>query len=89
MTKSELIEKIAAKNPHLMLKDVERIVAVVFDALFQLWPKAKESNSEVLGLSLSATAVPALPKIREPANASKWKKEESRISKSESSCLNF
>ena len=28
MTRSELIEKIAAKNPHLMLKDVENIVAV-------------------------------------------------------------
>ena len=34
MTKSELIEKIAAKNPHLMLKDVERIVSVVFDTIF-------------------------------------------------------
>ena len=33
MTKSELIEKIAAKNPHLMLKDVERIVSVVFDTI--------------------------------------------------------
>ena len=33
MTKSELIERIANKNPHLMLKDVERIVAVVFDKI--------------------------------------------------------
>ncbi len=33
MTKSELIEKIAAKNPHLMIKDVERIVSVVFDTI--------------------------------------------------------
>ena len=29
----ELIERIANKNPHLMLKDVERIVAVVFDKI--------------------------------------------------------
>ena len=29
MTRSELIEKIAAKNPHLMTKDVEKIVDVV------------------------------------------------------------
>ena len=29
MTKSELIEKIAEKNPNLMLRDVERIVNVV------------------------------------------------------------
>ena len=33
MTISELIEKIANKNPHLMLKDVERIVAVIFDTI--------------------------------------------------------
>lgn len=33
MTKSELIEKIAAKNPHLMLKDVERVVSVVLDKI--------------------------------------------------------
>lgn len=33
MTRSELIEKIANKNPHLMVKDVERIVAVVFDKI--------------------------------------------------------
>ena len=33
MTKSELIEKIAAKNPHLMLKDVESIVNVVLDKI--------------------------------------------------------
>lgn len=33
MTRSELIEKIASKNPHLLVKDVERIVAVVFDKI--------------------------------------------------------
>lgn len=33
MTRSELIEKIAAKNPHLTVKDVERIVAVVFETI--------------------------------------------------------
>ena len=33
MTRSELIERIANKNPHLKLKDVERIVAVVFDKI--------------------------------------------------------
>lgn len=89
MTKSELIEKIAAKNPHLMLKDVERIVAVVFDSIISALAKGERVEFRGFGVSLSATAVPALPKIREPANASKWKKEESRISKSESSCLNF
>ena len=33
MTKSELIERIANKNPHLMLKDVERIVGVILDKI--------------------------------------------------------
>ncbi len=33
MTKSELIEKIAEKNPNLMLRDVERIVNVVLEKI--------------------------------------------------------
>jgi len=33
VTRSELIERIANKNPHLMLKDVERIVDVVFNKI--------------------------------------------------------
>lgn len=41
MTKSELIERIAAKNPHLMVKDVERIVAVVFDRIIAALAKGE------------------------------------------------
>ncbi|MBQ7633754.1 MAG: integration host factor subunit beta [Alphaproteobacteria bacterium] len=33
MTRSELIEKIAAKMPNLTLKDIESIVSVVFEKL--------------------------------------------------------
>ena len=33
MIKSELIQKIAASNPHLYHRDVERIVNVVFDEI--------------------------------------------------------
>ncbi len=33
MTRSELIEKIAERNPNLSLKDVEKIVATVFDEI--------------------------------------------------------
>ena len=33
MTKSELIEKMAAKNPHLTIKDLERIVDVVLNKI--------------------------------------------------------
>ena len=33
MTKSELIARLAEKNPHLYLRDVERIVATIFDEI--------------------------------------------------------
>lgn len=35
MTKSELIEKIAQKNPNLMLKDIEKIVNVILDKIIR------------------------------------------------------
>lgn len=41
MTKSELIERIANKNPHLLLKDVERIVNVVFDKIISSLAKGE------------------------------------------------
>ncbi len=33
MTKSELIQKLADRNPHLFLRDVEKIVETVFDEI--------------------------------------------------------
>lgn len=33
MTRSELIEKISALNPHLMQRDVEKIVSTVFNEI--------------------------------------------------------
>ena len=33
MIRSELVEKIADENPHLYLKDVERIVGTIFDEI--------------------------------------------------------
>ena len=35
MIRSELIEKIAAENPHLYQRDVERIVNTVFDEIIE------------------------------------------------------
>ncbi len=35
MTKSELIMRLAEKNPHLYYRDVERIVSTVFDEIAQ------------------------------------------------------
>jgi integration host factor subunit beta len=33
MTKSELIQKLADRNPHLFLRDVEKIVDTIFDEI--------------------------------------------------------
>lgn len=33
MTRSDLVQKLAEKNPHLMQKDVERIVNTIFDEI--------------------------------------------------------
>ena len=33
MIKSELVEKVAAESPHLLQRDVERIVATVFEEI--------------------------------------------------------
>ncbi len=33
MTKSELIARIAERNPHLFQRDVERIVSTIFDQI--------------------------------------------------------
>ena len=33
MTKSELIQKLAERNPHLFLRDVEKIIETVFDEI--------------------------------------------------------
>lgn len=33
MTKSELIQKLAEKNPHLYMRDVEKIVDTIFDEI--------------------------------------------------------
>ncbi len=35
MIKSELVQIIAARNPHLFLRDVENIVGAIFDAALE------------------------------------------------------
>ncbi len=41
MTRSELIEKIANKNPHLMVKDVDRIVDVILNKIINSLAKGE------------------------------------------------
>ena len=78
MTRSELIERIANKNPHLMLKDVERIVAVVFDKII----------SSLAALFRFVNARPGLPKIPAPANRFRLKNAIFLILKPENNCMN-
>ena len=33
MTKSELIQRLAEKNPHLYLRDIEKIVETIFEEI--------------------------------------------------------
>lgn len=35
MTKSELIQKLAERNPHLYLRDIEKIVETIFEEMTQ------------------------------------------------------
>ena len=41
MTRSELIEKIAAKNPNLTVKDIENIVEVIFASVIDAMAKGE------------------------------------------------
>lgn len=62
MTKSELIEKIAAKNPHLMLKDVEKIVAVIFDTIVDALAKGNRVEFRGFGAFSVRTRTPRVAK---------------------------
>lgn len=62
MTRSELIEKIAAKNPHLMLKDVERIVAVIFDTIVDALAKGNRVEFRGFGAFSVRTRTPRVAK---------------------------
>lgn len=62
MTRSELIEKIAAKNPHLMLKDVERIVAVIFNTIVDALAKGNRVEFRGFGAFSVRTRTPRMAK---------------------------
>jgi hypothetical protein len=44
MTKSGLIQRLAAANPHLYARDIERIVDVVFEQIGSAWRTAIGSS---------------------------------------------
>ena len=62
MTKSELIERIANKNPHLLLKDVERIVAVILDRITAALAKGERVEFRGFGAFSVRTRMPRMAK---------------------------
>ena len=77
MTRSELVEKIAAKNPHLMLKDVENIVTVVFDTIVAALAKGDRVEFRGFGAFSVRTRTPRVAK--NPRTGEQVKVEERRI----------
>ncbi len=77
MTKSELIERIASKNPHLMLKDVERIVAVVFDRIINALAQGDRVEFRGFGAFSVRTRTPRIAK--NPRTGEQVKVEERNI----------
>ena len=77
MTKSELIERIASKNPHLMLKDVERIIAVVFDRIINALAQGDRVEFRGFGAFSVRTRTPRIAK--NPRTGEQVKVEERNI----------
>ncbi len=77
MTKSELIERIANKNPHLMLKDVERIVGVILDKITSSLAKGERVEFRGFGAFSVRTRTPRIAK--NPRTGEQVKVEERNI----------
>ncbi len=77
MTRSELIEKISAKNPHLMVKDVERIVSVVFDKIISSLAKGDRVEFRGFGAFSVRKRTPRIAK--NPRTGEQVKVEERNI----------
>ncbi|MBR6409311.1 MAG: HU family DNA-binding protein [Alphaproteobacteria bacterium] len=68
MTKSELIAKIAQKNPNLTIKDVEKIVSVIFKTIIDSLAQGKRVEFRGFGAFSVRSRSPRIaknPKTRE------------------------
>lgn len=77
MTKSELIERILNKNPHLTLKDVERIVTVVLDKIISSLAEGNRVEFRGFGAFSVRTRTPRIAK--NPRTGAKVEVEERKI----------
>ena len=64
MTRSELIESIAKKNPNLLLSEIEKIVSVIFSSMTGA---LTGGNSAASVYFQSISVLRELHRIREPA----------------------
>ena len=77
MTKAELVERIADKNPHLMIKDVERIVSVVLDKIIKTLADGDRVEFRGFGAFSVRTRTPRIAK--NPRTGEQVKVEERNI----------
>lgn len=62
MTRSELIEKVSSKNPHLSTKEVEKIVAIIFDSITNALAKGERVEFRGFGAFSVRTRSPRIAK---------------------------
>lgn len=62
MTKSELIEKIAAKNPSLTVKEIDRIVTVILDSIINALSSGERVEFRGFGAFSIRTRSPRMAK---------------------------
>ena len=69
MTKSELIEKIAAKNPSLTVKEIDRIVTVILDSIINALADGERVEFRGFGAFSIRTRSPRMAKTPAPAKS--------------------
>ena len=86
MTKSELIDRLAAQFPQLVAKDAELAVKMILDAMAESLAKGSASRSAGSAASDSTTARRAPDATRSRARRCRCRKSTSRISRRARSC---
>nr|WP_247896183.1 HU family DNA-binding protein [Azospirillum argentinense] len=86
MTKSELIQRLAERNPHLYQRDIEKIVGTIFDEISEAL--ARGDRVELRGFGAFSVKRRDARTGRNPARAkpSRWARRRSPSSRPENSC---
>lgn len=87
MTRSELIERLALKFPHLEARDAERVMATILDEITSALASGKRAlNCGVLARFLSSIASRALGATHAPVTRWRWRKNTFPSSKQAKNC---